>query len=166
MVGAVIVKDGNMIGQGYHEKYGEWHAERNALAACTGNPAGATLYVTLEPCCHHGKTPPCTDAILKSGIQRVVIGSKDPNPLVCGKGSEILRAHGIEVTEVFCGRNVTAQPGFFPLYPDKNALSDHEIRHDPGWQKSYSIMACPGGLQAKRRWNGCIETATETLPLW
>lgn len=99
MVGAVIVKDGQIIGQGYHEKYGALHAERNALASCRTSPAGATIYVTLEPCCHFGKTPPCTDAILESGIRRVVIGSMDPNPQVSGKGIEILRSRGIEVTE-------------------------------------------------------------------
>ncbi len=99
MVGAVIVKDGEMIGQGYHKKYGELHAERNALANCQTPPTGAILYVTLEPCCHHGRTPPCTEAIIESGISRVVIGSHDPNPLVDGKGIAILRSHGIEVTE-------------------------------------------------------------------
>ncbi|MFR3364431.1 MAG: bifunctional diaminohydroxyphosphoribosylaminopyrimidine deaminase/5-amino-6-(5-phosphoribosylamino)uracil reductase RibD [Christensenellales bacterium] len=99
MVGAVIVKDGAVIGQGWHERYGEPHAERNALASCTADPAGATMYVTLEPCCHHGKQPPCVDAILASGIRRVVIGSADPNPLVAGKGVAILRSHGVEVTK-------------------------------------------------------------------
>ncbi|WMJ77895.1 MULTISPECIES: bifunctional diaminohydroxyphosphoribosylaminopyrimidine deaminase/5-amino-6-(5-phosphoribosylamino)uracil reductase RibD [unclassified Sedimentibacter] len=99
MVGAVIVKDNKIIGQGYHQKYGTLHAERNALANCESSPAGAVLYVTLEPCCHYGKTPPCTEAIIESGIRRVVIGSSDPNPLVAGKGVEILRSHGIEVTE-------------------------------------------------------------------
>ena len=78
MVGAVIVKDGAVIGQGWHERYGEPHAERNALAACTADPAGATMYVTLEPCCHHGKQPPCVDAILASGIRRVGKGRGDP----------------------------------------------------------------------------------------
>lgn len=99
MVGAVVVKDGRVIGTGYHQRYGELHAERNALASCTEPPQGATLYVTLEPCCHYGKTPPCTEAILGSGIRRVVVGSADPNPLVAGKGIQILRRHGIEVTE-------------------------------------------------------------------
>lgn len=99
MVGAVIVKDGRIIGQGWHQRYGHPHAERNALATCTETPAGAVMYVTLEPCCHHGRQPPCTDAILDSGISRVVIGSSDPNPLVAGKGVQILRAHGIAVTE-------------------------------------------------------------------
>ena len=99
MVGAVIVKDGEIIGTGYHERYGQAHAERNALAACTGSAQGATLYVTLEPCCHYGKQPPCVDAVLAAGIRRVVVGSADPNPLVARKGIAILRAHGIEVRE-------------------------------------------------------------------
>ena len=99
MVGAVIVKDGTVIGQGWHEKYGGLHAERNALAHCAASPEGAVMYVTLEPCCHWGKTPPCTDAIIESGIRRVVIGSSDPNPLVAGKGVKILKEHGIQVTE-------------------------------------------------------------------
>lgn len=97
LVGAVIVKDGEIIGYGYHEKYGMPHAEINALNSCIKLPEGATMYVTLEPCCHTGKTPPCTEAIIQSGIKRVVIGSKDPNPLVGGKGIEILKENGIEV---------------------------------------------------------------------
>lgn len=99
MVGAVLVKDERIIGQGWHEVYGGLHAERNALASCGEDPAGATMYVTLEPCCHQGKQPPCTDAILKAGIRRVVTGSADPNPLVSGKGIRILRERGVEVTE-------------------------------------------------------------------
>lgn len=102
MVGAVIVKDGAIIGQGYHQRYGQAHAERNALAACTQDPRGATLYVTLEPCCHYGKQPPCTQAILDAGIAKVVVGSHDPNPLVAGKGVEMLRSHGIEVETGVC----------------------------------------------------------------
>lgn len=99
MVGAVIVKEGRMIGQGWHAKCGQPHAERNALSACTESPQGATIYVTLEPCCHHGRQPPCTQAILESGIRRVVVGSNDPNPLVAGKGIAQLREAGVEVTE-------------------------------------------------------------------
>lgn len=105
MVGAVIVRNGEIIGQGFHEQYGGPHAERNALADCKATAespapaAGATLYVTLEPCCHHGKTRPCTEAIIESGISRVVVGSSDPNPLVAGKGIKLLRSHGIEVIE-------------------------------------------------------------------
>ena len=99
MVGAVIVKDNRIIGQGYHKKYGQPHAERNALATCTESPQGADMYVTLEPCCHYGKNPPCTDAVIEAKIKRVFVGSFDPNPLVSGKGINILRSHGIEVIE-------------------------------------------------------------------
>ncbi len=99
MVGAVIVKEGRIIGQGYHERYGQPHAERNALASCTEDPRGADMYVTLEPCCHHGKQPPCVDAVLEAGIRRVVVGSADPNPLVSGKGIQILQSHGVLVEE-------------------------------------------------------------------
>lgn len=97
MVGAVIVKDGKIIGEGYHKKYGELHAERNAIASLTESAEGAVIYVTLEPCCHHGKTPPCTEAIIEQKIRKVVIGSRDPNPKVAGKGVQILRDHGVEV---------------------------------------------------------------------
>lgn len=99
MVGAVLVKDGRIIGQGYHSRCGDLHAERAALAACTEDPKGSTLYVTLEPCCHHGRQPPCTEAILEAGIARVVVGSGDPNPQVAGKGLGVLRASGVQVTE-------------------------------------------------------------------
>ena len=98
MVGAVVVKGGVVIGKGFHEKYGSLHAERNALADCSESPRGSTMYVTLEPCCHYGKTPPCTQAIIESGISEVMIAVKDPNPLVSGKGIDILRRNGIKVT--------------------------------------------------------------------
>lgn len=99
MVGAVVVKDGRIIGEGWHTAYGKLHAERESLAHCTEDPCGATIYVTLEPCCHWGKTPPCTEAIIEAGIVRVVVGAPDPNPLVAGKGFEALRGSGIEVIE-------------------------------------------------------------------
>ena len=101
LVGAVIVKDHRIIGEGWHARYGDLHAERNALKHCTEDPAGATMYVTLEPCCHHGKQPPCTEALVESGIRRVYIGSRDPNPLVFGKGVQYLEEHGIEVIPDF-----------------------------------------------------------------
>lgn len=114
LVGAVVVKNGRVIGEGYHRKYGELHAERNALAACSEDPAGATLYVTLEPCCHYGKTPPCTEIIIEKKIARVVIGSRDPNPKVAGKGARILREHGIEVVEDYMREACDAlNPVFF-----------------------------------------------------
>lgn len=100
LVGAVIVRNGRIIGAGWHERWGSLHAERNALARCSESPSGATLYVTLEPCCHHGKQPPCVDAIIDSGISRVVVGHEDPNPLVAGKGIARMREAGISVT---CG---------------------------------------------------------------
>lgn len=104
LVGAVIVKDEKIIGEGFHHKYGDLHAERDALRDCAergNNPAGAVLFVTLEPCCHKGKQPPCTEAIVEAGIKTVYVGSRDPNPLVHGKGNEYLRSHGIEVIEDF-----------------------------------------------------------------
>jgi len=102
MVGAVIVKDGRVIGEGWHTVYGSLHAEREAIKNLTESPDGADIYVTLEPCCHTGKQPPCTEAIVESGIKRVFIGSYDPNPLVSGKGTAYLREHGITVTEGVC----------------------------------------------------------------
>ncbi len=102
MVGAVIVKNGEIVGKGFHPKCGELHAERFAFADCDAKGidcVGADMYVTLEPCCHYGKTPPCTEAIIDHKIKRVFIGSSDPNPLVSGKGAKILRENGIEVFE-------------------------------------------------------------------
>ncbi|WP_459129914.1 bifunctional diaminohydroxyphosphoribosylaminopyrimidine deaminase/5-amino-6-(5-phosphoribosylamino)uracil reductase RibD [Guggenheimella bovis] len=95
LVGCVVVRDGVIIGEGYHKAYGMPHAEREALKSI--DTEDATLYVTLEPCCHEGKQPPCTDLILEKKVSRVVVGSLDPNPLVQGKGIEILRSQGIEV---------------------------------------------------------------------
>ena len=97
MVGSVIVKNEKVIGQGYHENYGEAHAEVNAFKNATEDVTGATIYVTLEPCSHYGKTPPCVDKIIENKISKVVIGSVDPNPLVAGKSIEKLKKCGIEV---------------------------------------------------------------------
>lgn len=96
-VGAVIVKGGRIIGQGYHKKAGENHAEVNAINAVKEDSSGSTLYVTLEPCNHYGRTPPCTQAILRAGIKRVIIGTSDPNPKVAGGGSDYLTENGVEV---------------------------------------------------------------------
>lgn len=97
MVGSVLVRDGALLAEGFHERAGLAHAEVDALRKLAGRAEGATLYVTLEPCCHHGRTPPCTDAILRSGVRRVVLGMIDPNPLVSGKGAAILESAGVEV---------------------------------------------------------------------
>lgn len=97
MVGAVIVKDGRVIGAGYHRRFGGPHAEVEALRSCRRSPRGATCYVTLEPCCHWGKTPPCTDALIAAGVRRVVAAVRDPFPAVRGGGFRTLRAAGVEV---------------------------------------------------------------------
>ncbi|MGH7452340.1 MAG: bifunctional diaminohydroxyphosphoribosylaminopyrimidine deaminase/5-amino-6-(5-phosphoribosylamino)uracil reductase RibD [bacterium] len=97
MVGAVVVKDGEIVGTGYHRKFGGDHAEVEALREAGHLARGATLYCTLEPCSHFGKTPPCVNRVIESGIARVVIGTMDPNPLVNGRGVNMLCEHGIEV---------------------------------------------------------------------
>jgi len=98
-VGAVVVADGAVVGQGYHRRAGEAHAEVLALAEAGARARGATLYVTLEPCNHQGRTPPCVDAVLAAGIRRVVIGAADPNPQVRGGGASALRGAGLDVAE-------------------------------------------------------------------
>lgn len=116
LVGAVIVKNGQIISEGYHMVYGDLHAERNAFKNLK-NPddaKDAEMYVTLEPCCHHGKQPPCTEAIIEHGISRVYVGSNDPNELVAGKGIQILRDAGIEVVTEFLKDECDAiNPVFF-----------------------------------------------------
>lgn len=116
LVGAVIVKDGKIIAEGYHAKYGELHAERNAFKNLKKkeDAKGAELYVTLEPCCHHGKQPPCTEAIIEHGISKVYVGSNDPNALVAGKGIQMLLDAGIEVVTEFLKDECDAlNPVFF-----------------------------------------------------
>jgi diaminohydroxyphosphoribosylaminopyrimidine deaminase/5-amino-6-(5-phosphoribosylamino)uracil reductase len=102
LVGAVLVRDGRLVGEGWHQRYGQAHAEVNALAAAGEAARGATLYVTLEPCCHFGKTPPCTDAVIRAGVARVVAAMSDPFPQVAGQGAEQLRRAGISVEVGLC----------------------------------------------------------------
>jgi diaminohydroxyphosphoribosylaminopyrimidine deaminase / 5-amino-6-(5-phosphoribosylamino)uracil reductase len=99
MVGALVVRDDEVIGEGFHRMVGGAHAEVNALSQAGEKARCADLYVTLEPCCHHGRTPPCVDAIIAAGIARVFIGARDPNPVVNGRGINILRKAGIEVVD-------------------------------------------------------------------
>lgn len=116
LVGAVIVKNGQIISEGYHMIYGDLHAERNAFKNLKSpeDANGAEMYVTLEPCCHHGKQPPCTEAIIEHGISRVYVGSNDPNELVAGKGIQILRDAGIELVTEFIKEECDAiNPVFF-----------------------------------------------------
>jgi len=98
VVGAVVARDGRVLGEGWHEAYGAAHAEVNAIEACgLEDLSEATLYVSLEPCCHEGKTPPCTDAILQAGLRRVVVGSDDPTEKASGRGLGMLRDEGVDV---------------------------------------------------------------------
>lgn len=120
LVGAVIVKEGRIIGEGYHAKYGELHAERHAFSRLTEEAEGAEMYVTLEPCCHYGKQPPCTQAIIEHGIKKVFVGSDDPNALVAGKGVQALREAGVEVvTQVMKEECDALNPVFFHFITTK-----------------------------------------------
>jgi diaminohydroxyphosphoribosylaminopyrimidine deaminase/5-amino-6-(5-phosphoribosylamino)uracil reductase len=97
LVGAVVVRDGTVVGEGWHQRYGAAHAEHHALTGAGEAACGATLYVTLEPCCHHGKTPPCTDMVIRAGVRRVVAALLDPFPQVAGRGAALLRTAGLTV---------------------------------------------------------------------
>lgn len=166
LVGAVIVKDDRIIGEGWHRKYGELHAERDALSRCMEDTSGATIYVTLEPCCHHGKQPPCTEALVQAGISRVVIGSMDPNPLVSGKGVKYLEEHGIKVEGCVCNEECLAMNYVFfhyirnkePYVVMKTAQTlDGKLPH---------IRDFPSGLQVSRQEKMCMQTVTDTRQLW
>ena len=109
LVGAVLVRDGEIIGEGWHQQFGQAHAEINALAMAVDKAHGATLYVTLEPCCHHGKTPPCTDALIQIGIAKVVAALEDPFPQVAGQGAECLRTAGIPIEFGLCAKEARRQ---------------------------------------------------------
>ena len=114
LVGCVIVKDNKIIGEGYHEKYGGNHAEKNAIENCVEDPLGSTAFITLEPCCIHSKTPPCTQLLIDNGIDEVFIASKDPNPDINGKGIEELKDSGIHVYQGFLDSDVSKlNKGFF-----------------------------------------------------
>jgi len=112
-VGCVLVRDGDRVGEGFHRRAGEPHAERNALAQAGDRARGATAYVTLEPCCHQGRTPPCSEGLIEAGVARVVVAMEDPNPLVAGQGIEALREAGILVqTGLMEAQAQALNPGF------------------------------------------------------
>lgn len=113
MVGAVVVRRGAVVGEGAHRRYGEGHAETEALGAAGEAARGATLYVTLEPCAHHGNTPPCADAIVAAGLARAVCAMEDPDPRVAGRGLERLRQAGIQVEVGLCQAEAQAQNAAF-----------------------------------------------------
>ncbi len=154
-VGCVLVRDGRVVGQGAHTRAGDPHGEIMALRDAEGrgeDPRGATAYITLEPCCHHGRTPPCTEALLRAGIARVVIGVRDPNPRVDGGGLAILRAHGCEVAEGVLGEACTRfHAPFFkfirtglPWVTLKLALGSDGALGEPG----HPVQVTPAPVQA------------------
>ena len=153
MVGAVLVKGGKIIGRGWHRRAGSPHAEIEALrdAQKRGHPRrGATLYVTLEPCCTHGRTPPCTDAIIAAGIKRVVIGATDPNPKHAGKGFKILRRAGIEVVGSSRCDDRTAQSAVPTKIADEcaklNEVFNHWIVHRTPFVTVKAAMTLDGKI--------------------
>lgn len=172
MVGAVIVKDGRIIGEGWHERIGGLHAERNAFKYCNEDCTGATIYVTLEPCCHWGRTPPCTEAIMEHKIARVVVGCLDPNPLVAGKGLNILREAGIEcisgvleeechaINEVFFHYITTKKPYVVMKYA---MTLDGHIAAFTGDSKWVTGEQARSHVQETRRWLSGIMVGIGTV---
>jgi diaminohydroxyphosphoribosylaminopyrimidine deaminase/5-amino-6-(5-phosphoribosylamino)uracil reductase len=136
MVGAVVVKHGAVVGEGYHAAFGADHAERIALDLAGDAAVGATLYLTLEPCTHHGKTPPCVERITKSGVRRVVICTLDPDPRMDGRGVEALRAQGIDV--------------------DVGARADQALLLNVGYFKRTLDLGCTVTLKMATTWDGRI----------
>ena len=133
-VGCVLVRDGEVVGEGWHERAGEAHAEINALRAAADRAFGATAYVTLEPCCHHGRTPPCTDALVRAGVARVVVAMEDPNPQVAGKGLQALQQAGIETAAgVLAEDAARLNPGFVM-----------RMRHGRPWVRCKLAMSLDG----------------------
>ena len=158
MVGAVIVKNGKIIGEGYHERCGEGHAEVNAFRNATEDTDGADIYVTLEPCSHYGKTPPCADLIVSKKIKRAIIGALDPNPLVSGRGIEKLKAAGIEVvTGVLAEESIALNEIFMKYIRDKEPFVLAK------WAMSLDgKIACHTG---DSQWISCEESRNEVQQL-
>ena len=172
MVGCVIARSGVILAQDYHQEFGKGHAEANALAQIGGQANGATMYVTLEPCSHHGKTPPCADAIINSGATKVIIATLDPNPLVEGKGVQLLQKSGIEV-EVGLLENEakTLNRGFIkrmhtdmPFVTSKIAMSlDGKTAMASGESKWITCEASRVDVHKLRRDNQAVMTGSGTV---
>jgi len=171
-VGAVIVRNHTVIGEGATAPWGGPHAEKNALKKAGSNANGATMYVTLEPCCHFGKTPPCTDAIISAGIKKIIIAHRDPNPLVAGKGIRKLRRAGIavsigllgkeakQINEDFC-HSIITKKAFITL---KLALTlDGYIADKNGESKWITSPALRQIVHDLRRRHGAIAVGSGTL---
>lgn len=172
LVGCVIVKNDEILAEGYHERIGGWHAERNAILNSSADLRGATAYVTLEPCCHHGRTPPCSDLLIERGISKVFIGSRDPNPLVSGKGVKQLQAAGIEVVTDFmreeCDR---LNPIFFHYIQTKRPYvllkyamtADGKIATSTGESKWITGELARAKVQETRHQYSAIMVGVETV---
>jgi diaminohydroxyphosphoribosylaminopyrimidine deaminase/5-amino-6-(5-phosphoribosylamino)uracil reductase len=151
MVGCLVVRNDSVVGEGWHERFGEAHAEINALRAAGADAHSATLYVTLEPCCHHGKTPPCTQAIIQAGIRRVVAAAPDPFPQVAGQGIRELQDAGIDV-----------QVGLLAEAAEQlNAPYLKLLRHKRPWIVAKWAMTLDGKLASRTgnsQWISCTES--------
>ena len=171
-VGCVIVRDGEIVGEGWHQVAGEPHAEIHALRMAKDKAAGSTCYVTLEPCCHYGRTPPCTDALIKAGITRVVVAMTDPNPLVSSKGIEQLLKAGVIVdTGVLSHEAEQLNPGFFmrmrhnrPYIRGKMAMSlDGRTAMASGESQWITSQDARGDVQCLRARSSAIMTGAGTV---
>ena len=171
-VGCVLVNQNEIVGEGFHLKTGEPHAEINALLQAGARARGATAYVSLEPCCHDARTPPCTDALIKAGVQRVIAATEDPNPAVSGKGFSALRSHGIETQSGLLNNEAEAlNPGFFkrmrrslPWVRIKSAISlDGRTALKSGDSHWISSTASRRDVQFLRAKSSAVLTGIETV---
>lgn len=171
-VGCVLIKDGTVIGEGFHRKAGKPHAEINALNAAGAAAQGATAYVTLEPCSHFGKTPPCANALIEAGVSHVVVAMTDPNPAVSGSGIQRLRAAGIEVTEnILQAQAEELNPGFIkrmsrgmPYVRLKMAMSlDGRTAMASGESKWISSSQSRADVHRMRAASGAMLTGINTV---
>jgi len=172
MVGCVITRDGKIIAQDYHREYGKAHAEVNALDQIKHQAKDAIMYVTLEPCSHHGKTPPCTKSIIKSGVKKVILAMLDPNPLNCGKGVKLLQDAGIEVDVGLLENEVRdLNRGFvkrmltgLPFVTSKIAMSlDGKTAMSSGESKWITSEQSRNDVQKLRHNNQAIMTGSGTV---
>ncbi len=172
MVGAVVTKDGHIIGEGFHAKAGEPHAEVNALRSCGADSADSTIYITLEPCSTHGRTPPCVDALLAAKVRRVVVGTLDPNPQHAGRGVEILQGKGIEViTGVMESECRLLNESFFHWIVDKTPFVllklattlDGKIATRDGQSKWITSPMARRRVQRLRQWADAILVGGRTV---
>jgi diaminohydroxyphosphoribosylaminopyrimidine deaminase / 5-amino-6-(5-phosphoribosylamino)uracil reductase len=171
-VGCVLVRDGDIVGEGWHERAGAAHAEINALAAAGDKARGAECYVTLEPCCHHGRTPPCSDALIAAGVKKVIAAMEDPNPLVAGTGLKLLAAAGIEVsTGLLHSQAQALNPGFIqrmrlgrPFIRVKLAMSvDGRTAMNNGESQWITGSAARSDVQLWRARSSAIMTGVGTI---